>query len=158
MYNYLFYFLPKYLNKLLFHIQTCYGCITNRARPPLVETCTPCSLWGHVLPLRQVLEDSWTALILCYWPAFKNMFIINSITVLAYTERRKKLPKSENYEDIQSDHQLPLALKKSIYVACVENFSAELCFICTSFTAVSLCIGNGFGCIFFLIVCRVWLE
>lgn len=152
MYYYLFYFLPKYLNKLLFHIQAFYGCISNKARSTLVETCTPLRACLTTAPSAGRQLNCFDLLLLT---GFQEYVFINSITVLAYTERRKKLPKRENYEDIQSDHQLPLALTKSIYVACVKNFSAELCFICTSFTAVSLCIGKGFGCIFFLIVCRV---
>ena len=77
MYIYLFYFLPKYLNKLLFHIQTCYGCITNWAQPTLVKSCTPC-----------------TALIFCYWPAFKNMFSVIQLLCLLIQRDERSCPRA----------------------------------------------------------------
>lgn len=118
MYNYLFYFLPKYLNKLLFHIQTCYGCITNRARPTLVNMY-------FLLPLRACLttaEDSWTALIFCYWPAFKNMFsLIQLLCLLIYAEMK----------EVAQERELQRHPKWSSVASCLEKF--HLCGMCGEF-------------------------
>lgn len=47
-------------------------------------------------------------LLTCFW----ETYFINSITVLAYTERQEKLAESASYEVIQSDH---------LFASCLEN-------------------------------------